>query len=291
MNVGGEDWWTFALVKKVWRSIPSCKLAGVKWQSWIEILAAALVSLWQICFTVFWPDSYIIQILSVCPHAWKETGVGLSSLWQCACVIHHGLCSNYSSIAIAWACASLCTRLLCAGLVMIGVSFDSRFFNPSSTVHPSGTGRCAEGSAWKIMKVWFQLISLVDKKRTRCRGRSTFQTLLVDSRIWWKTSRILTEITSVYIQAKNNQKQPGRHSMAFGWVFGWLPCHAVGVFGCERSTRPVRKSCAAAWTLSKIDHAKIYCTEKIRHVPRFLLQCRKMIDVAASLNLQIFRFW
>lgn len=209
-------------------------------------------------------------------------------------LFHHGLCSNYSSIAIVWACASLCTRLLCAGLVMIGVSLTRVFSILQVQYIPLALGGVQKGAherSWKYMKVWFQLISLVDKKRTRCRGRSTFQTLLVDSRIWWKTSRILTEITSVYIQAKNNQKQPGRHSMAFGWVFGWLPCHAVGVFGCERSTRPVRKSCAAAWTLSKIDHAKIYCTEKIRHVPRFLLQCRKMIDVAASLNLQIFRFW
>lgn len=104
---------------------------GVKWQFWIEILAAALVSLWQICFTVFWPESYIIQILSVCPHAWKETGLIYGNVLV---LFHHGLCSNYSSIAIVCVCACLCTRLLCAGLVMIGVSFDSRFCNPSSNI-------------------------------------------------------------------------------------------------------------------------------------------------------------
>ena len=87
-------------------------------------------------------------------------------------LFHHGLCSNYSSIAIVLVCTSLCTRLLCAGLVMIGVSFDSPLAR-------AGVQKGAHESSRK-----YDFNSLVDKKRTRSRGRSTFQTLLVDSRIW-----------------------------------------------------------------------------------------------------------
>ena len=88
---------------------------GVKWQFWIETLAAALVSLWQICFTVFWPESYIVQILSVCPHAWKETGdrfVFFMAMWLCYSIM------GYAAITLAsllfWCvplCAPVCSVL------------------------------------------------------------------------------------------------------------------------------------------------------------------------------------
>lgn len=136
---------------------------GVKWQFRIEILVAALVPLWQICFTVFWLDSYIIRILSVRPHAWKETGdtfVFLMAMCLCYSIM------EYAAITLAsllCGCVPLCAPV-CSVLRWSWLESRLTHVFPILQVHyiplaRAGVQKGAHERSWKNDFNWFHSLT------------------------------------------------------------------------------------------------------------------------------------